>query len=83
MRIRAQMVCKEDMKMYRFRWNVPTSSDERLVLLALEFVVGVTNGQERDRLPGLCGLSVFVHFEKGHNLLVLQCLAWGALPPLL
>jgi hypothetical protein len=38
---------------YWFRLNVPTSSGELLVLLALLSVVGVTNGRERDELPGL------------------------------
>jgi hypothetical protein len=30
------------------------------VLLALEFAVGVTNGRERDGLPSLYGLRVYV-----------------------
>jgi hypothetical protein len=30
------------------------------VLLALEFVIGATNGRERDELPSLCGLRVSV-----------------------
>jgi hypothetical protein len=33
------------------------------VLLALKFVVGVTNGRERDELPNLYGLSVYVLFS--------------------
>jgi hypothetical protein len=38
---------------YWFGLNVPTSSDELLILLALGSVVGVTNGRERDEIPGL------------------------------
>jgi hypothetical protein len=34
------------------------------MLLTLEFVVGVTNDRERDRLSGLCGLSVFVGLKR-------------------
>jgi hypothetical protein len=37
---------------YWFGLNVPMSSDELLVLLALWSIVGVTNGQERDELSG-------------------------------
>jgi hypothetical protein len=48
---------------YWFGRNVPTFSGELLVLLALKFVVGVTNGRERDELPNLCGLSVYVLFS--------------------
>jgi hypothetical protein len=36
------------------------SSDELFMLLALEFVVGVTNDRERDELPSLYGLRVCV-----------------------
>jgi hypothetical protein len=49
---------------YWFRWNVPMSSGEWLMLLTLEFVVGVTNGRERDRLPGLCGSSAFFGLKR-------------------
>jgi hypothetical protein len=59
---------------YWFGPNVPTSSGERLVLLALEFVVGVTNGRERDRFLGLCRLSVFVRLDR-----VISCLSRGTL----
>jgi hypothetical protein len=45
---------------YWFEWNVPTSSGEMFVLLALEFVVGITNGRERDELPSLYRLKVYV-----------------------
>jgi hypothetical protein len=38
---------------YWFGLNVPTSSGELLVLLALGFITGVTNCRERDELPGL------------------------------
>jgi hypothetical protein len=51
---------------YWFGRNVPTSSGEQLVLLALEFVVGVTNDRERDRLPDLCECVCWL--KKGHLL---------------
>jgi hypothetical protein len=35
------------------------SNGELFVLLALEIVVGVTNGRERDKLPSLFGLRVY------------------------
>jgi hypothetical protein len=38
---------------YWFGPNVSTSSGELLVLLALGFVVGVTNDRESDELPSL------------------------------
>jgi hypothetical protein len=38
---------------YWFGLNIPTSSDELLMLLALWSIAGVTNGRERDELPGL------------------------------
>jgi hypothetical protein len=38
---------------YWFGLNIPTSSGELLMLLALESVVGITNGRERDELLGL------------------------------
>jgi hypothetical protein len=38
---------------YWFGQNVPMSSGELLVLLGLGSVAGVTNGRERDELPGL------------------------------
>jgi hypothetical protein len=38
---------------YWFGQNVTTSSVERFVLLALRFIVGVTNDRERDELLGL------------------------------
>jgi hypothetical protein len=47
---------------YWFGRNVPTSNGELFVLLALEFAVGVTNSRERDELPSLCGLRVYVLF---------------------
>jgi hypothetical protein len=59
---------------YWFGRNVPTSGGERLVLLALGFVVGVINSRERDRLPGLCGLSVFSGLKR-----VVACLSRDAL----
>jgi hypothetical protein len=61
---------------YWFGRNVPASSDERLVLLALEFIVGVTKTVEGSApmflwLERVCGL------EKSRNLLVLRCSAWA------
>jgi hypothetical protein len=38
---------------YWFERNVPTSSGNLFVLLALGSVVGVTNDRERNELPGL------------------------------
>jgi hypothetical protein len=38
---------------YWFGLNVPTSSGELLMLLALGSVVGVINGRKRDELLGL------------------------------
>jgi hypothetical protein len=38
---------------YWFGLNVPTSSGELLVLLALESIVGVINDRERDEILGL------------------------------
>jgi hypothetical protein len=46
-------VQREHEEVYLFRLNVPTSSGELLVLLALRSIVGVINGRERDELPGL------------------------------
>lgn len=43
------------------------------MLLALEFAAGVTNGRGRDRLPGLCELSVFVRLH-----MVVSCLSRDA-----
>jgi hypothetical protein len=34
------------------------SNGELFMLLALEFIVVVTNGRERDEIPSLCGLRV-------------------------
>jgi hypothetical protein len=45
---------------YWFGWNVPTSSGELFMLLALEFAVGVINSRERDELPSLCGFRMYV-----------------------
>jgi hypothetical protein len=45
---------------YWFGRNVPTSSGELFVLLALEFAVVVTNGRERDELLSLYGLRMCV-----------------------
>jgi hypothetical protein len=59
-RLGSDGVQREHKDVYWFRWNVPTSSDELFVLLALEFEVGATNGRERDELPSLCGLRVSV-----------------------
>jgi hypothetical protein len=39
--------------LYYFWQNIPTSSSRWLVLLVLKFVVGVTNGRERDEVPSL------------------------------
>jgi hypothetical protein len=39
--------------LYWFRRNVPTSSGELFVLLALGSIVGVTKDRERDELLGL------------------------------
>jgi hypothetical protein len=44
---------------YWFGRNVPKSSGKLFVLLALEFVVGVTNDRERDELPSLYRLRVY------------------------
>jgi hypothetical protein len=41
---------------YWFGWNVPTSSGELFVLLALEFASEITNGRERNEVPSLRGL---------------------------
>jgi hypothetical protein len=38
---------------YWFGLIIPTSSGKLLMLLVLGSVVGITNGQERDELPGL------------------------------
>jgi hypothetical protein len=39
--------------LYWFGLNVPTSSLRLLMLPALKFAVGVTNGRERDEIPSL------------------------------
>jgi hypothetical protein len=46
-------VQRGDKDVYWFGRNVPTSSGELFMLLALEFIVGVTNGRERDEVLGL------------------------------
>jgi hypothetical protein len=38
---------------YWLGWNIPTSSGEMFVLLALRSVVEVTNKREREELPSL------------------------------
>jgi hypothetical protein len=70
MRLGSDGVQRGHQNVYWFGWNVSTSSGERLVLLALEFVIRVTSGRERDRFPSLCRLSAFVGLER-----VVSCLS--------
>jgi hypothetical protein len=53
MRLDSDGVQRGHEDVYWFGRNVPISSGELLVLLALEFVVGVINKRERDELPSL------------------------------
>jgi hypothetical protein len=68
---------------YWFGQNVPTSSDERLVLLALGFVVEVTNSRERGSTPRSLRIECVFPLGQGRILVILRYPAWSALFPLL
>jgi hypothetical protein len=53
MRLGSDGVQRGHKDVYWFERNVPTSSGELFMLLALESIVGLTNNREKDELPSL------------------------------